>query len=451
MSDTIHALSSGILPAGVAVVRISGPESFPILATLLQGAPSPPPGRFMLRSIYAAKRQKMVDRGLVLTFRAPHSFTGEDVVELHLHGSTAVVAALFETLGALGSRPADPGEFTRRAFLNGRIDLTEAEALADLIDAETESQRAMAVAGASGRFRDRVEGWRAALVALMAEIEADLDFSDEEDVGARDAAPGISALAQSIETALAAAPIGERIRHGLKIVIVGPPNAGKSSLMNALAARDVAIVTPIAGTTRDSIEVRLDLAGRAATLIDTAGLRETADPVEQAGIARSKAHLATADLVLDMAGPDRGSEPGSDINMALSPDMPSGSERGSGAQKRLVIINKIDLTNTSPGIRHNQAYLSAKTGAGLADLERWLSDWALTAIPPGEPPLVSHARHVRQLTTVHEALLQAQDEPDIVLKAELLRRAAQGLGHITGRIDPETVLDEIFGRFCIGK
>lgn len=420
--DTIFALASGLPPSGVAVIRVSGPGAAPALAALT-GRPPPPPRRAVLRPVFCPQTLQPIDSALILRFPGPRSFTGEDVAEIHAHGGPAVVAGILAALGGIdGLRPAEAGEFTRRAFLNGRIDLTQAEALADLIAAETEAQRDQALAGAEGRLRNRVEAWRARLLGLMAEVEADLDFADEADVAAPRAGPEIAALAGEIAAVLASAPVGERVRAGLTIAVAGPPNAGKSSLVNALARREVAIVTPVAGTTRDIIEVRLDLGGVPATLLDTAGLRDSSDPVEAEGIARARERAAAADLVLNLS-------------------------EGPG----LRVINRIDETGDPPGIRDGRAFVSALTGAGIADLERWLVDWARGQVPRGEPALVTHARQAWWLQEALEALREAEAHADALLRAESLRAAAHALGRLTGAIDPEEVLGAIFSRFCIGK
>ncbi|MCG2841857.1 tRNA uridine-5-carboxymethylaminomethyl(34) synthesis GTPase MnmE [Sandaracinobacter sp. RS1-74] len=421
--QAIHALSTGPLPSGVAVIRLSGEGVFDMVRNLTGTRRLPPPRTAMLRSILHPKTQQLLDKALIITFPGPNSFTGEDVAELHCHGSPAVVSALLRALTDLGSRPAEAGEFTRRAFLHGRMDLTQAEALSDLLAAETDAQRELALANSGGRLRAEAEHWRSQLIDILADMEADFDFADESDVAETPERPANRQLAQlvaSLETALNAAPLAERIRHGLTIAIVGPPNAGKSSLMNALARRDVAIVTPHAGTTRDVLEIHVDLAGRPATLLDTAGLRETADPIEAEGIARARARASSADLLLDL---------------------------GEGGNIR----NKIDETGLPPGRHDGRFHLSARTGAGLAELESWLTQWAATQIPTGEPPLVSTERQ-RQL--IAETLLyarEAQTQKDPVLAAESLRSAAHALGRLTGRIDPEAVLGAIFSRFCIGK
>lgn len=419
----IHALSSGPPPAGVAVIRLSGDGVFDIVRRLTGSRRLPPSRTAMLRSIIQPGTQQVIDRAIVIPFPGPASFTGEDVAEIHCHGGPAVVAATLAALTALGSRPAEAGEFTRRAFLHGRMDLTQAEALSDLLAAETASQRDLALANASGRLRDQAQAWRTRLIDILADLEADLDFADEGDVADtadRPANQHLHTLISSLTAALAAAPLAERIRHGLTIAIVGPPNAGKSSLLNALARRDVAIVTPHAGTTRDILEVHLDLAGRPVTLLDTAGLRDTTDPVEAEGINRARQRAATADLILDLG--------------------PNGNIR-----------NKIDELNLPPGQHGNHFHISATTGAGLAELEAYLTQWASTRIPSGEPPLISTDRQHHLLTQTLQDLTDATTQTNPVLKAEALRNAANSLGRLTGHIDPETVLGAIFSRFCIGK
>lgn len=421
----IHALSSGILPSGVAVIRISGDGALEAVRRLIAGGQLPAPRHAGLRRLTSPTDGRLLDEALVLIFPGPNSFTGEDVVELHCHGSIAVVAAVQAALGALGVRAAEPGEFTRRAFESGRLDLTQAEALSDLIAAETESQRDQALAQAGGRLRALAEQWRAELIAIAAEVEAGLDFSDEADVAdalhaSERSQVALGRLATDIGAALATAPLAERVRNGLTIAIIGPPNAGKSSLLNALVGRSVAIVTPIAGTTRDVIEVHLNLGGRAAVLLDTAGLRETNDPIEAEGIARARARAAAADLILNLG--------------------PGGN-----------IVNRIDETGEAPGVRNGRPHVSAATGAGLEDLEAWLVEWAVRQIPAGEPSVVTSARQRELLTETHLAILDAAEEQDPVLAAEGVRRAAVALGRLTGQIDPEEILGAIFSQFCIGK
>lgn len=418
----IFALSSGPPPSAVAIIRLSGAGVFDVARRLTRRRALPPPRTAMLRSIHRSRDGQLIDQVLLLVFPGPASFTGEDMVEIHSHGSPAVVAALQHELLALGLRPAEPGEFTRRAFVNGRIDLTQAEALADLIAAETEAQRDQALANAGGRLRQLAEGWREAILALRAETEADLDFADESDVSPAATTAPIEALAAAIRAALASAPVGERVRSGLTIAVVGPPNAGKSSLVNALVAREVAIVTPIPGTTRDVLEVHLDLGGVPATLLDTAGLRDSADPVEQEGIRRARARAAAADLVLNL-----------------------------GEGEGLRVVNKVDLTGEPPGIRDGVAHVSARTGAGLEALRDHLVCWARMQVPRGEPALVTTARQAHLLAEAAARLEEAAGEADALLRAEGLRLAAASLGRLTGAIGPEEVLGAIFSRFCIGK
>lgn len=429
LTATIYALSSGRLPAGIAVVRVSGPRALAALEALAGRVP--PPRRASRARLTDPTTREQLDDALVLAFPAPASATGEDVAELHLHGGPAVVAAV---LGALcrmdGLRLAEPGEFTRRAFEHGRIDLSRAEGLADLVAAETEAQRRAALAQAGGRLAVAADRWRSAIVALRVDAEAELDFAEEEaDVaaGLAAAAPALAALRAEFAAALADAGRGERLREGLTIAVTGPPNVGKSSLVNALARSDVAIVSPHAGTTRDAIEVRLDLGGVAVTLVDTAGLRETDDPVEAEGVRRARARAAAADLVLRLFD---GHDPG-----------------GAGQAVR----SKIDRDGVPPGLHGGVLHLSAATGAGLAEAEAWLAGWAARAVRPAEPVLVTRERHRAALAAGLDALDAAAGEQDPVLRAEALRQVTRAMERITGRVDVEDLLDSIFARFCIGK
>lgn len=419
----IFALSSGSPPSGVAIIRLSGDGVFDTVRKLTGTRRLPPARTAMLRSIRCPETSRLLDTGLVLIFPGPASFTGEDMAELHLHGSPAVIAAVSGSLLALGVRPAEPGAFTRTAFRNGRIDLTQAEALSDLIAAETEAQRDQALANAGGRLRRLAEGWREMLLDLRAATEADLDFADEADVSIDSTTPAIDRLANQIEAALASGRLAERVRQGLTIAVVGPVNAGKSSLVNALAEREVAIVSPHAGTTRDVIEVHLDLAGRPVTLLDTAGLRDSDDPVEQEGIRRARARAATADLVLNLGA------------------------SGDGWR----IVSRIDESGMAPGFHDGAHHLSARTGAGLDSLVQALVSWASEELPAGEPALVTSARQSGLLRETLSFLIEARAQPDSVLRAESLRQAAHALGRLTGMIGPEDVLGAIFSRFCIGK
>lgn len=424
--DTIYALSSGRPPAGVAVVRLSGPRALAALETLAGRRPAPRTAT--LAALRDPADAGLIDRALVLSFPAPASFTGEDVAELHVHGGAAVVEALLGALGRIdGLRLAEPGEFSRRAFDNGKLDLTQAEGLADLISAQTDAQRRLALAQAGGLLRERAEDWRAAIVRLLALVEADIDFNDEDDVDAGTDLAAIGALRDAIAHLLDDNRIGERLRDGLAIAVVGAPNVGKSSLINALARRDVAIVSEIAGTTRDAIEVALDLGGVPATLIDTAGLRDTSDPIEAEGIRRARARAAAADLVLHVI------------------DDPAEAPLGQR------VLNKIDLSGHVPGLSDGVIAVSAKAGIGLDTLEKWLIDWAAAAVRTDEPPLIARSRQRVALGDAVARLDDALGETDPVLHAESLRLAARALGRVTGQVDVEEILGEIFGRFCIGK
>lgn len=435
MTDTIAALASGRPPAAIAVIRLSGPAALAAVSAL--AGTLPPPRRLSLRRLHDP-HGTLLDTALVAVFPGPASASGEDLAEFHLHGGPAVISSVLDALTALpGVRLAEPGEFTRRAFANGRMDLAQVEGLADLVSAETASQRDQALAlagGALGRLADR---WRDRCLLVLAEAEAALDFGeDEADVAERldeAARHQLLAMAEELAALIADSARAARIRDGLTIAVTGPPNVGKSSIVNALAMRDVAIVTPIAGTTRDAIEVPVDLGGVAAVLIDTAGLRETDDPVEAEGIARARRRAATADLVLAVASAD-------------APVWPPADPEGT----RLLLLNKSDLglPATLPG---GALAISAATGAGMANLRDWLAAWAQRTTRPGEPALLSHARHRAAFAEAEAALREAAVALEPVLRAESLRRTAHAFGRIAGRIGVDDVLDRIFSRFCIGK
>jgi tRNA modification GTPase len=429
--STIYALSSGRAAAGVAVLRISGPAAHTALRRLAGDVPEL--RRATLRRLRHPISCVLLDQALVLAFAAPQSATGEDMAELHIHGGVAVIEAVLGALAAVdGLTMAEPGDFTRRAFDHGKLDLAQVEGLADLIAAETEAQRNQALRQMDGALSALFEAWRQSLIRALALIEADIDFADGED----DVPDGIGTQASAIITDLqslwsahlADASRGERLREGFTVAITGPPNAGKSSLLNALARRDVAIVSPIAGTTRDSIEVYLNLSGYPVTLIDTAGLRDTDDPIEAEGVRRARAKAAAADLILHLSSE------------------PSAQEMASG----LIVRTKIDLQPDrydAPGIG-----ISTLTGEGLPELIATLASHAATAMAVGEAPALTRARHREVLTQAlaHLASAQTQDH-DLVLVAEELRLAARALGRITGRVDVEDILDVIFTSFCIGK
>ena len=434
--DTIFAIASGAGRAAVAVMRLSGPRSGPALAALCGRLP--PPRRAALRAIRAADGEAL-DHGLVLWLPGPRTHTGEDCAELHLHGSPAVYAAVAEALVALGARPAAAGEFSRRAFLNGRMDLLEAEAVADLVEADTAAQRRQALRQMEGALGELYRGWSERLRALLADQEALIDFPDEDlpEAVDRHLLREVAALRAEIAAHLDDGGRGERLRDGLVIAVTGPPNVGKSSLINALAGRDVAIVSPVPGTTRDPVEARLDLDGIPVTLVDTAGLRDTDDPVEAEGVRRARARAGAADLVLAVSEPGMG--PAED---ALGDGVP-----GDGAAGRLAVVNKIDLALPPPGALG----VSARTGAGLAVLREHLAAAARELLAAAGPPPLTRARHRAELTDAAAALAELPDAALPELRAEHLRQAMRHLGRITGAVDVEDILDSIFSRFCIGK
>ena len=442
--DTIFALSSGRPPAAIAVVRLSGPATATALRSL--GVVQLQPRRATLTSLQG-EEGRAVDEAIVLWFPAPGSATGEDVAELHVHGSRAVLAALVARLAAVpGLRPADPGEFTRRAFENGKLDLTEAEGLADLIEADTEMQRRQALRQLQGLLGHRAEAWRQRIISASALIEAGIDFSDEGDVPEELLAPAlreIAALRDEIDAVLGAAGQGERLRDGLVVTIAGPPNAGKSTLLNRLARREAAIVSPYAGTTRDVIEVHLDLIGYPVALIDTAGIRDTDDPVEQEGVTRARARAASADLVLWVTDATRDSE--------ASQSVPSGLNATVWA-----ISNKIDLMGRPRPLaepsREATFAISASQGEGLDQLITALGAFAQKYFG-GESALLTRERHrvlLRETSRALTAALQSAGKGEEIV-AEELRVATHALGRLTGRVDVEDVLDKIFAEFCIGK
>ncbi|MBR1216821.1 tRNA uridine-5-carboxymethylaminomethyl(34) synthesis GTPase MnmE [Bradyrhizobium sp. U87765 SZCCT0131] len=440
--QTIFALSSGRAPSAIAVVRISGLRAAAALERLCIRRPMP---RVATLATLRDASAQPIDEAVVVWFPGPHSATGEDVVELHVHGGRAVLAMLFEVLGAMdGLRPADPGEFTRRAFENGKIDLTEAEGIDDLIHADTDRQRRQALRQIKGQLGIQAETWRQQIIEASALIEAGIDFSDEGDVPDSLTAPAfarIAALKAEIEAALAASARSERLREGLVVAIAGPPNAGKSTLLNRLARRDAAIVSPHAGTTRDVIEVHLDLDGYPVTLLDTAGVRETEDPVEQEGVRRAKDRAATADLVLWMTDAGDGSPH----------DVPDGA----GDAPVWRVRNKVDLAGSNVvGIAGSGVFdISAGRGDGLSDLTAALIGFAQSYFGGSEAALVTRTRHrlLLQDTLVGLGRALAARELGDELIAEELRLAARALGRITGRVDVEDLLDVIFRDFCIGK
>ncbi|MBV6489274.1 MAG: tRNA modification GTPase MnmE [Pseudorhodoplanes sp.] len=445
---TIFALSSGRPPAAIAVVRISGPRASDALRALTGKLPTPRLGTFV--RIRDPQTGDLIDEALALYFPAPASETGEDVAELQVHGGRAVVSAIYDTLVRMdGLRLAEPGEFTRRAFENGKLDLTRVEGLADLIFADTQAQRRQAMRQLQGLLGNRAEEWRARLIEAQALAEAGIDFSDEADV-ASDVTQRALALARDLERDIAAtlsgAARGERLREGLVVAIAGAPNAGKSTLLNRIARREAAIVSPYAGTTRDVIEVHLDLDGWPVTLLDTAGIRDTDDPVEREGVLRAKARAAAADLVLWIE------DAMEDAPAAAGMSGVPGAREGAQVWR---LRNKIDATRAAmPAGRVSEATfaVSAKTGAGMDALLGALTAHAASFFGSAEPALVTRERQRRTLQEAAEALARAiavASREDIF--AEELRLAARALGRLTGRVDVEDILDAIFRDFCIGK
>lgn len=424
---TIFAVSSGALPAAIAVVRLSGPEAFATVAALTR-AKLPEPRRAAVRVLRDPADDAVLDRALVLLFPGPASATGEDVAELHLHGGRAVVRAVEACLARQpGLQRAEAGAFTRRALLNGRIDLSEAEGLGDLLSAETEAQRRIAIRAAEGGVRRLVGGWTARVLALAAQVEAQLDHADEDDVAPHDLTAlrdAAAALAGEMERVLDQPPV-ERLRDGLRVVLAGPPNAGKSTLFNCLAERDAAIVSPLAGTTRDRIEAPVVRGGVAYLLIDTAGLNEdTRDPIEALGIARSRDALAEADIVLWL-GDAQPPEAGAVIWLRPRADT---------------------VREDDP----NRLAVSARTGEGIAALWDRLADAAAGLLP--NPDMTAFNERQRGLcAAAATALRAASEERDELLLADELRRARVALDRITGAADVEAMLDTLFARFCIGK
>jgi tRNA modification GTPase len=451
--DTIFALSSGRPPAAIAVVRISGPRARVALEKMTGRVPEP--RRAALARVRDPATGEVIDEGLALWFPGPRSETGEDMAELQVHGGRAVIAAVLAALARLeGFRHAEAGEFTRRAFENGRMDLTAVEGLADLVAAETEAQRRQAYQHLKGLLGDRAESWRQRLIEALALVEAGIDFSDEDDVPKDMMARALELIRPlADEIGRAGAGQGERLREGLRVAIAGPPNAGKSTLFNRLARREAAIVSPFPGTTRDVLEVHLDLGGYPVTVLDTAGIRETSDPVEQEGVRRASAQAASADLVLwlvDAAATDPQTVP----KLVHSVAMPAGSVLW-------LVINKIDLVGEDQLRRVESGFareltvhlLSSATGSGIDELVNALARFAECTFTP-EPALVARERQRAHLAEAVLALRgsqgAAQDGREEIM-AEQLRLATRALGKLLGRVDVEDILDVIFRDFCIGK
>ena len=441
MSGTIYALSSGAGRAGVAVVRVSGPRAGDVLEEL-SGEALPVPRILRLCRLRMPNTEEIIDEGLSVWFPAPRSFTGEDIVEFHIHGGLAVVASVLRAIGECGgTRLAEPGEFTKRSFLNEKMDLTVAEGLADLIDAETEAQRRQARRQASGVLGELYESWRGRLMRRLAYVEAAIDFPDEElpENILLDAQSDILGLEQEFTQHLDDGKLGERLRSGIEVAILGPPNAGKSSLMNALAGRDAAIVSETAGTTRDVVEVRLDLAGFPVVLSDTAGLREVEEGVEAEGIRRARERGRSADIRVVVLDASTGSIVGDPLYVA---------------EDSFTILNKIDIGRCDVlpvegdlGIFR----LSVRTGEGIEDFILALTKAVRNRYDGGDTPVITRARHREAVAECLESLRRAKTARLPELMAEDLRLGMRALGRITGTFDVEDLLDIVFRDFCIGK
>ncbi|PCI52004.1 MAG: tRNA uridine-5-carboxymethylaminomethyl(34) synthesis GTPase MnmE [Alphaproteobacteria bacterium] len=448
--DTIFALSSGKGRAGVSVIRLSGPATEQTILKLTGFKHLPAPREARLCWFYDPQTNKRLDRGLLLYFPGPKSFTGEDVVEFHIHGGRAVVTGFLEALSKLpGLRSALPGEFSRRAFDNGKMDLTAVEGLADLINAETEAQRRQALRLMDGQLAALYEGWRKEIITAQAYLEADIDFADEEipeDVTAQ-VSPIIDGLRRKIIHHMGDGFKGERIRDGLQVVILGEPNTGKSTLLNFLSKRDVAIVTDIAGTTRDVLEVHLDIGGFPVTIIDTAGIRESRDAIEVEGIRRAESRARTADIkIILMAAADW---------PAISPRLKDQIDDNS-----ILLLNKVDVCPLAPETISGHGYpclavlpVSLKSESGMTVFLSHLSAAVEKRMELSDTPNLTRVRHREALAACLEHLdrFAEGEDKELVLVAEDLRMAARQLGVITGRVGVEEILDVIFSEFCIGK
>lgn len=444
MADTIYAPASGVGKAGVAIIRVSGAAAGAAARALTGMAETPAPRRALRRRFVDPGSAEPLDDGLLIWFPAPRSYTGEDVAEFQIHGGGAVRAAMLRALSQVpGCRLAEPGEFTRRAFLNGRIDLSQAEGVVDLIEAETDAQRRQALRQAEGALGARCAQWAERLLRLAAHMEAWIDFPDEDlpdEVRSRNEIE-MKGLIEEFSQEIDSGRRSERLREGLRAAIVGPPNAGKSSLLNRLAGREAAIVNARAGTTRDVVEVAMELEGYPLVLADTAGLRNSVDEIEEEGVRRARRTAAESDLVIALAAAD---DPAAADRLAAA-------RREYGADRVVAVMNKCDLGVAASGAGCDALAVSALTGQGVDGLVRAMAEAAEARAGLSETAGLTRARHREAMAASLEALRRAQGAPSPDLQAEDVRLALRALGRITGSVDVEDLLDVIFGDFCIGK
>lgn len=445
-NQTIYALSTVFGKSGVAVIRVSGTDALKIISAMTDLNPAAVKPRYAhFIKLRHSVSEELLDKCLLLYFKAPHSFTGEDVIELHTHGSRAVIAAVMDSLAQIdGYRLAEPGEFSKRAFYNGKMDLTEAEGLADLIDAETAEQQKYAVRQMDGGLKDLYEGWRKTLVGILAHLEAYIDFPDEDIP--QDIVSGMQntvfKLIEDVKKHLRDDTVGERLREGFRVAIIGAPNAGKSSLLNQIARREAVIVSDIAGTTRDAIDIHLDLGGYPVMFTDTAGLRETAEEIERKGIAVAHDKARQADLVIYLF--DASKDSAQDIE----------KYKKEFADKLLVVANKRDKLSSEQiaGLQKSGCLvISAKQNLGTDKLLENIKEHISARFTSGSGLLISRRRYREALQNTVELLQNFGFDKEIELTAEDIRLAAREIGKITGRIEVDEILDKIFGSFCIGK